>query len=106
MKGSETLDLRASTDVVPGIVEGRATILDEDVAPRVRFERTTSTVAEGSSVSISVVLEGALIETDVEVEFTVSGTAVEVTDYVLLSRSVTILSGEATEYDRVGNPGR
>ena len=95
-EGSETLDLRASTDVVPGIVEGRATILDEDVAPRVRFERTTSTVAEGSSVSILVVLEGALIETDVEVEFTVSGTAVEVTDYVLLSRSVTILSGEAT----------
>ena len=95
-EGSETLDLRASTDVVPGIVEGRATILDEDVAPRVRFERTTSTVAEGSSISILVVLEGALIETDVEVEFTVSGTAVEVTDYVLLSRSVTILSGDAT----------
>ena len=95
-EGDETLVLRASTDVVGGIVEVRATILDEDVAPRVVFERATSTVAEGSSVSVLVVLAGVLSESDIEVDFMVSGTAVEGTDYAPLGRSVTILSGAGT----------
>ena len=95
-EGDETLVLRASTDVVGGIVEVRATILDEDVAPRVVFERATSTFAEGSSVSVLVVLAGVLSESDIEVDFMVSGTAVEGTDYAPLGRSVTILSGAGT----------
>ena len=88
--------LRASTDVVGGIVEGRATLLDEDVAPRVVFERATSMVVESSTVSVLVVLDGVLSESDIEVAFLVSGSAVEVTDYAQLGRSVTIPSGAAT----------
>ena len=68
-EGDETLLLRASGDIVTGTVEVRATIEDEDVAPRVVFVGTESTVAEGLTVSLSVELEGALSESEIEVAF-------------------------------------
>ena len=95
-EGAETLDLLASTGVVAGIAESRATILDEDVAPRVIFDQRSSRVAEGLTVSVLVVLEGSLSESEIVVDFTVSGTAIEGTDYHTLGRSVTIPSGSVT----------
>ena len=92
-EGTETIDFEFTALDVTAVAT--ALIRDTDDAPTVAFETSRPvTVAEGSNVEILVVLDGALAESDIVVDYTVSGTADEGVDYSSLGRSVTIPSGE------------
>ena len=92
-EGTETIDFEFTA--LDGTAVATALIRDTDDAPTVAFETSRPvTVAEGSNVEILVVLDGALAESDIVVDYTVSGTADEGVDYSSLGRSVTIPSGE------------
>ena len=94
-EGPETIDLEFTA--LDGTVAATALIRDRDEAPTVAFETSRPvTVAEGSTVTLLVVLNGTLAESDIVVDFTVSGTADEGVDYSSLERSVTIPSGETS----------
>ena len=94
-EGTETIDLQFHA--LGGIVENTLNIRDANEAPTVRIASLQpTTVTEGASVDILVELDGALIESDIVVDFAVSGTAVEGTDYTVSGRSVTIPSGRPT----------
>ena len=92
-EGTETIDFEFTA--LDGTAVATALIRDTDDAPTVAFETSRPViVAEGSNVEILVVLDGALAESDIVVDYTVSGTADEGVDYSSLGRSVTIPSGE------------
>ena len=94
-EGAETIDLEFTA--LDGTVAATALIRDVDEAPTVAFETSRPvTVAEGSTVTLLVVLNGTLAESDIVVDFTVSGTADEGVDYSSLERNVTIPSGETS----------
>ena len=94
-EGIETIDLQFHA--LGGIVESTLNIIDANEPPAVRIASAQpTTVTEGASVEILVELDGVLSERDVVVDFTVSGTAVEGTDYTVPGRSVTIPSSRRT----------
>ena len=99
-EGTETIDLEFTA--LDSVLTATVLIEDADDAPIVRLVSVQPpTVGEGSSVEIVVELAEALSERDVEVDFTVSGTAVEGVDYSNLGRSVTISSGQSTAVIRL-----
>ena len=94
-EGIETIDLQFHA--LGGIVESTLNIIDANEPPAVRIASAQpTTVTEGASVEILVELDGVLSEREVVVDFTVSGTAVEGTDYTVPGRSVTIPSSRRT----------
>ena len=94
-EGAETIDFEFTA--LDGTVAATALIRDRDEAPTVAFETSRPvTVAEGSTVTLLVVLNGTLAESEIVVDFTVSGTADEGVDYSSVERSVTIPSGETS----------
>ena len=102
-EGAETLDLLASTDVVAGIVESRATILDEDVATppgavAVGFDPVSYSVIEATvTLELRVDVSGPLLE-DVTLNYdTADVTAMAPEDYIAVSMGTLTLSAGATE---------
>ena len=92
-EGDEEIDLQVSTNK-GDTVERTARIDDEDTAPTVRFAASQpTTVPEGSSVEISVELDGAQLEYDLTVEFEVTMASTATPAEYTLSTNVVITAG-------------